>query len=144
MRNSLPPRMPELRLQPPPIAQLIGFEPVELDSGRAVFQLEVDPAQHANPMGTVHGGVLCDLADAAMGYAYASSLADDETFTTVELKMNFLRPVWQGRIYAHAQLVSRGRTLGLVGCDIADASGKLVARASSTCMTLRGHQAEGR
>jgi len=129
--------MPELRVQPPPIAQLIGFEPVELDSGRAVFQLEVDPARHANPMGTVHGGVLCDLADAAMGYAYASSLARDETFTTVELKINFLRPVWRGRISANAQLVSRGRTLGLVDCDIADASGKLVARASSTCMTLR-------
>lgn len=144
MRNSLAPRIPDLRVQPPPIARLIGFEPVELDSGRAVFQLEVDPAHHANPMGTVHGGVLCDLADAAMGYAYASSLADDETFTTVELKINFLRPVWRGRVYANAQLVSRGRTLGLVDCDIADASGKLVARASSTCMTLRGNQAEGR
>jgi uncharacterized protein (TIGR00369 family) len=144
MRNSLAPRTPGLRIQPPPIAQLIGFELVELDSGRAVFQLEVDPARHANPMGTVHGGVLCDLADAAMGYAYASSLALDETFTTVELKINFLRPVWRGRIYANAQLVSRGRTLGLVDCDIADASGNLVARASSTCMTLRGNQAEGR
>jgi uncharacterized protein (TIGR00369 family) len=134
----------EGRLQPPPSAQLIGFEPVELETGRAVFRLEVDPVRHANPMGTVHGGVLCDLADAAMGYAYASSLAEDETFTTVELKINFLRPVWRGRVDATAQLVSRGRTLGLVECDIVDAAGKLVARASSTCMTLRGQQAEGR
>ena len=64
-------------------------------------------------MGTVRGGVLCDLADAAMGYAYASSLADDETFTTVELKINFLRPVWRGRIYADAQLVSRGWSISV-------------------------------
>jgi uncharacterized protein (TIGR00369 family) len=144
MRNSVDVRVREPRLQPPPIAQLIGFEPVTLASGRAVFRLEVDPARHANPMGTLHGGVLCDLADAAMGYAYASSLAEDETFTTVELKINFLRPVWRGQVYATAQVVSRGRTVGLVECDITDAAGKLVARASSTCMTLRGQQAEGR
>jgi uncharacterized protein (TIGR00369 family) len=136
--------VPAAPLQPPPIAQLIGFEPVALEAGRAVFRLEVDPSRHANPMGTLHGGVLCDLADAAMGYAYASSLAEDETFTTIELKINFLRPVWRGRLDATAQLVSRGRTVGLVECDIADAAGKLVARASSTCMTLRGQQAEGR
>jgi uncharacterized protein (TIGR00369 family) len=142
MRNSVARR--DLRVQPPPIAQLIGFEPVELEPARAVFRLEVDPARHANPMGTVHGGVLCDLADAAMGYAYASTLDDDETFTTVELKINFLRPVWGGEIYATAHVVSRGRTIGLLECDIADAAGKLVARASSTCMTLRGERAEGR
>ena len=144
MRNSLSQRFPDLRVQPPPIAQLIGFEPVELEPGRAVFQLDVDPARHTNPMGTLHGGVLCDLADAAMGYAYASSLAQDETFTTLELKINFLRPVWSGLLLATARLVSRGRTIGLVECDISDAAGKLVARASSTCMTLRGEQAQGR
>jgi uncharacterized protein (TIGR00369 family) len=144
MRNSLAPRLADVRLQPPPIAQLIGFEPVDLESGRAVFQLEVDPDRHANPMGSVHGGVLCDLTDAAMGYAYASSLAEDETFTTVELKINFLRPVWHGLVSATARLVSRGRSIGLVECDVTDSSGKLVARASSTCMTLRGDRAEGR
>ena len=87
MRNSVDLRLRDVRLQPPPIARLIGFEPVELESGRAVFRLEVDPARHANPMGTVHGGMLCDLAHAA---------------------------------------------------------GKLVARASGTCMTPGGRQAEGR
>jgi uncharacterized protein (TIGR00369 family) len=144
MNNSLAPRLADLPRQPPPIARLIGFEPVALEPGRAVFQLEVDPARHANPMGTLHGGVLCDLADAAMGYAYASSLADGETFTTVELKINFLRPVWRGLVFASARLVSRGRTIGLVECDMCDAAGKLLARASSTCMALRGEQAEGR
>ena len=92
----------------------------------------------------MHGGVLCDLADAAMGYAYASSLAEQETFTTVELKINFLRPVWQTRLTAIGHVVQRGRTLGLVECDVTDAQDRLVARASSTCMTLRDAQAAGR
>ena len=95
-------------------------------------------------MGTVHGGILCDLADAAMGFAYAGTLEEDETFTTLELKINFLRPVWQTRLSATASVVQRGRTIGLVECDVSDAGGRLVARASSTCMTLRDDQAHGR
>jgi uncharacterized protein (TIGR00369 family) len=132
------------RAPPPPIAQLIGFHPVTAGPGRAVFELDTDLEQHANPMGTVHGGILCDLADAAMGFAYASTLAEYETFTTLELKINFLRPVWQTRLRATATIVQRGRTIGLVECDITDAEDRLVARASSTCMTLRGAQAQGR
>jgi acyl-coenzyme A thioesterase PaaI-like protein len=61
---------------PPPIARLIGFRPLSLYPGRAVFELDTDLQQHANPMGTVHGGILCDLADAAMGFAYASTLEE--------------------------------------------------------------------
>ena len=52
--------------------------------------------QHSNPMGTIHGGVLCDVADAAMGMAFFSTLGDGESFTTLELKINFLRPFWTG------------------------------------------------
>jgi uncharacterized protein (TIGR00369 family) len=129
---------------PPPIAQLIGFRPLSAEPGRAVFALDTDLDRHANPMGTLHGGILCDLADIAMGSAFASTLADDETFTTLELKINFLRPVWQTRLTAVGRVVQRGRTVGLVECDITDAEGRLVARASSTCMTLRGAQAHGR
>jgi uncharacterized protein (TIGR00369 family) len=123
---------------------LIGFRPIVAEPGRAAFELDTDLERHANPMGTVHGGVLCDLADAAMGFAYASTLQDGETFTTLELKINFLRPVWQTRLTATANVVQRGRTIGLVECDLTDAEGRLVARASSTCMTLRGAQAQGR
>ncbi len=70
--------------EPPPVARLIGFAPVEIDVGRAVFLLRADPAQHANPMGTMHGGVLVDVGDAAMGFAMASTLEADESFTTIE------------------------------------------------------------
>ena len=128
----------------PPIARLIGFRLMEVTRGQAVFEIDVDPNRHANPMGTLHGGVLCDLADAAMGVAYASTLAEEDTFTTLELKINFLRPIWEGRLTATGRLVNGGRSLGLLECDVVDASGRLVARASSTCMTLRGDRAEGR
>jgi uncharacterized protein (TIGR00369 family) len=122
---------------------LIGFILTEVEPGRAVIALDAD-GRHANPMGTLHGGVLCDIADAAMGMAYASTLEEDETFTTLELKINFLKPVREGRLMATGRVVKGGRTVGLVECDVLDDKERLVARASSTCMTLRGAQAAGR
>ena len=130
-------------LPPPPIATLIGFTLGSIEAGHAVMEMEAGP-QHANPMGTLHGGVLCDLADAAMGMAYASSLDEGETFTTLELKINFLKPVWTGRLTATGRLVKGGRSVGLLECDVHDDKDRLVARASSTCMTLRAAHAEGR
>ncbi len=127
----------------PPIAKLIGFELVAVEVGRAEFVLEAGP-RHANPMGTLHGGVLCDVADAAMGIAYASTLDEGESFTTLELKINFLKPVWNARLTAIGKVVKRGRTVGLVECDITDQDSSLVARASSTCMTLQPEKAAGR
>jgi uncharacterized protein (TIGR00369 family) len=126
-----------------PVGKLIGFRPTSIESGKAVFELEAGP-QHANPMGTLHGGVICDVADAAMGTAYASTLGEGESFTTLELKINFLRPFWTGVLVATARVVKAGRTIGLTECDVADAQGRLVARAMSTCMTLRGEPSEGR
>jgi uncharacterized protein (TIGR00369 family) len=126
-----------------PVAQLVGFRLVLAEGGRAVAELEAGP-QHANPMGTLHGGVLCDIADAAMGMALGSLLGAGETFTTLELKINFLRPVWNGRLRALGRVVRPGRVISLVECDVLDDQERLVARASSTCMTLRGEAAEGR
>jgi len=128
---------------PPPIAGLIGFTLSAVSPGEAVIELTAGP-HHANPMGALHGGVLCDVADAAMGIAYASTLAEGETFATVELKINFLKPVWVARLRATGRLIKRGKTLGFLECDITDEEQSLVARASSTCMTLRGEQANGR
>ena len=128
---------------PPPIATLLGFRFTSVGSGEAVIAFEAG-ARHANPMGTLHGGVLCDIADAAMGMAYASTLAEGETFTTLELKINFLKPVWTARLLAIGRVVKAGKTVGLLECDITDEGNTLVARASSTCMTLRDQQAKGR
>ena len=128
---------------PPPIARLIGFNLTSIAPGEAVVELEATEA-HTNPMGTLHGGVLCDIADAAMGLAYAANLGEGETFTTLELKINFLKPVWTAQLRAVGRVVKQGRTIGLVECDVTDEKGSLVARATSTCMTLRGEQAQGR
>jgi uncharacterized protein (TIGR00369 family) len=78
------------------------------------------------------------------GIAYASTLGEGETFTTLELKINFPRPFRTGRLTATARLVSAGRTIGLAECDVTDAGGRLIARAMSTCMTLRSESGDGR
>lgn len=126
-----------------PVAELVGFRLDEIGGGRAVGSLPSGP-QHANPMGTLHGGVLCDLADAAMGMAFVSTLAADESFTTVALSINFFRPVWQTILRAEARVVNRGKNVGYVECDVTDEDGRCVARASSTCIVLRGDQARAR
>jgi uncharacterized protein (TIGR00369 family) len=129
---------------PPPVAGTVGMVLREVGEGQAAFELDVDLERHGNPMGTLHGGILCDVADAAMGCAYASRLAEGESFTTLELKINFLKPVRAGRLVARARIVKGGRTIGLVECDVEDEAGSLVAHATSTSMTLRGDAASGR
>lgn len=123
-------------LPEPPIAQLVGLRVVAVRPSEADVELQAGP-QHYNPMGTLHGGILCDLTDLAMGAAYASTLTEEETFTTLELKINFLRPVWRDKLLARASVVSRGRTVGLVECEVTDSKGRLVAKTTSTCMTLQ-------
>ena len=86
-----------------PVARLIGFEVKEIADGRAVVTLAAGQ-QHANPMGTLHGGVLCDIADASMGMAFASTLTPGESFTTIELKINFFRPVWEAHLRAEGKV----------------------------------------
>lgn len=126
-----------------PIAELIGFHVDEVGDGRAVLSLRAGP-QHANPMGTLHGGVLCDVADAAMGLAFVTTLAHDESFTTVALDINFFRPVWQASLRAEGRVVNRGKNTGYIECDVIDQAGRKVARAHSTCFVLRGDHAKDR
>jgi uncharacterized protein (TIGR00369 family) len=126
-----------------PVARLIGFEAKNIAEGRATVVLAAGP-EHANPMGTLHGGILCDIADAAMGITFASTLGQDESFTTVELKINFFRPVWQTQLKAEGTVVRRGDTIGYVECTITDEENRLVAKAASTCMVLRDQKAAGR
>jgi uncharacterized protein (TIGR00369 family) len=128
---------------PPPVAELIGIEVVEAGAGTCTMRLEAGE-QHSNPMGTIHGGILCDLADAAMGMSFFATLEEGESFTTLELKMNYLRPFWTGTLLAHGSVISRGKTVGLTECQILDDQGRLIAHATSTCMALRGDAAQGR
>lgn len=114
-----------------PVARLIGMRLASAGPGLATFVLDVDERHH-NPMGSVHGGILGDLADAAMGYAVISTLSPDETFTTLEMKVNFLRPAFAGRLRCHAKVESRGKTIVYATADVVNAEGKPIAKAVST------------
>ncbi len=130
-------------LPPPPVAKLIGLRITDVKVGEAVMELDAD-GRHANPMGTLHGGILCDLGDAAMGVAFASTCEDGESYATIELKCNFLRPVWEARLTARAKVIHRGKTVGLAECEVTDEHGRLIAKLSSTLTVLRGDAARGR
>jgi len=142
MERSLSDQMKSGKVHPP-AADLVGFRMVSFADGKSRFEMDAG-RRHHNPMGTVHGGILCTLADSAMGMAFASTLGEGETFTTLEIKVNYIRPVFEEKLFAIAKVVHRGRTVGLVECDITAEDGKLVARAVSTCSVLRGEKAEGR
>jgi uncharacterized protein (TIGR00369 family) len=128
---------------PAPIGKFLGLKLLQAENGMAVVEFVADE-RHANPMGTLTGGVSSLIADAAMGFAYSTTLAADESFAAVELKINFLRPVWKATLHANAKVIHAGKHVGLVECDVLDERQRLVARASSTLMTLRGQLAEGR
>lgn len=128
---------------PPPIAQLLGLQLTSVEPGRVVIEMDAS-ARHANPMGTLHGGVLCDLSDLAMGASMATTLEDEESFTTLDLTSKFFKPIWNARLRATARVVKRTRTLGLIECDVEDEKGSLVAKVYSSCMVLRGDEARGR
>lgn len=129
---------------PPPIARTLGFNLVEVGPGTATIEILTDIEKHGNPMGTVHGGVLCDIADAAIGTAHVTTLLEGESITTVDLQINFFRPVWKDRIRAFAKPVNLGKTISRYVCDIIRGDGKLVAQVTSTVMTLKGEKAAGR
>src|SRR5512136_670880 len=126
-----------------PFAQLLGFSVKSVELGQAVIEIEIT-GHHVNTMGTLHGGVFCTIADTAMGVAFATLLEEGEALTTLEMKINFLKPVWKGKLLAMAKVVKKGRLTGLIECDILDEHGQLVARAGSTYMAISGEQAKNR
>jgi len=129
---------------PPAIAKTIGFDLVDIGEATATMEMQVNLKMHANPMGTLHGGVLCDIADAAIGTAHATTLQEGESFTSVDLRINFFRPVWDGTIRATARVVQLGKTISYYTCDVTRPDGNLVATVTSSVMTLRGDKAQGR
>lgn len=114
----------------------MGMKLVEFGEGKATLTLVADRRFH-NPMGTLHGGVMTDLADACMGIATMTTLADGESFTTLELKMNFLRPIVEGELRAEANVVHRGRTVAVAEVVLRNGEGKDVARGTATQMVIR-------
>ena len=119
------------------IELLLGVERVGIEDGKATLTMMVSEKHH-NPMGTLHGGVLCDLADLAMGFALVSKLDEGELFTTVELKQNFLKPIWEGLLRAEGEVIKRGKKTALLACRVYDEKGSLVSYTTSTCMIIEG------
>jgi uncharacterized protein (TIGR00369 family) len=127
------------RLPPPPIAPLIGMEFVEVEDGRAVFALE--PAEyHYNTIGTVHGGVTSTLFDSALGCAVHSMLPAGTGYTTLELKVNFLRPLTRetGRVLCEGKVLHVGGRVATAEARLLDGAGRLYGHATTTCMIFRG------
>ncbi|MDR5826701.1 PaaI family thioesterase [Caballeronia sp. LP006] len=129
---------------PTAISALLKFRIVEIGEALAVIELDADCTIHGNQQGTVHGGLLCELADAAIGTAHSTVMDIEESFTSIDLKATFLRPVWKSRLSARAWAEHRGRTISHYRCDIQREDGKIVASVASTVMTLRGALAKNR
>jgi uncharacterized protein (TIGR00369 family) len=125
-------------LPAPPVAQLLGFGIDRVDEGNVVFTM--DPLEaHQNPLGTVHGGIITTLLDSAMGCAVHTTLPAGGMYTTLELKVNFLRPSFGGgaTLLAEGTVLHRGSTTVLAEATITDADrGRRIAHATSTCLIL--------
>jgi len=124
------------KVSPPPIAQLLGLKVIDFYEGCTTVEMEATNKLW-NPMNTLHGGVYCDLADIAMGFSFLTTLNKDELFTTVDLRINYLKPVTTGKLIATSKIIKRGKRLGYVECEIVNEQGKLVAKASSTCIVQK-------
>jgi uncharacterized protein (TIGR00369 family) len=126
-----------IELPPAPIAELVGFDLVELGEGRASFAM--DPAErHYNPLGTVHGGIAATLLDSAMGCAVHTTLGEGERYTTLELKVNYVRAITEatGRVIASGSVIHRGGRVATAEARLTDEDGRLLAHGTSTCLIL--------
>lgn len=120
----------------PTITRTLNFALVEVDPGRAVFAGE-PTVDFLNPHGSVHGGWAATLLDSALGCAVHTTLGIGERYTTVEMKVNYLRPIFPGkpaRLICEGKVINRGRTLALSEARLVDLEGRLYAHASETCM----------
>ncbi|WP_199136896.1 PaaI family thioesterase [Delftia sp. ASV31] len=129
---------------PTAISQMLGFRIVAVGEAMAVVEFDADAQRHGNQQGTVHGGMLCELADAAIGTAHSTLMEPGQSFTSIDLKAAFLRPVWRSRLCARAWAEHRGRTISHYRCEIERDDGKTVASIASAVMTLHGEHAQGR
>jgi uncharacterized protein (TIGR00369 family) len=130
------------RLPVPPIAKLLGLGIVEVEPGRVTFSLDVGEHLY-NPIGSVHGGVFCALLDSAMACAVHSGLRTGQAYTTLELKVNLVKPltVDTPRVVATGQVISSGRRVATASGQITGPDGTLYAHATTTCLVIEAQQA---
>ncbi|HKZ40251.1 MAG TPA: PaaI family thioesterase [Candidatus Hodarchaeales archaeon] len=125
------------KIPQPPIGRLIGMRLVSCTPKETIFVIDSADEKHHNPMGTVHGGIFTDIADGAMGMAVAATLGEGQSFTTINLSMQFFRPVVTSRpLTAKARVVHTGKTIVYAECDVYNDQWKIVAKGASTCKIL--------
>ena len=125
------------KIPPPPIALLLNMSPAKVDRGLAVFECTPDESVY-NPIGFVHGGLVCTLADSVAGCAVQTTLAPGAGYTSIDIAVNYLRPVTlaSGTLVAAGRVIKPGRRVALASAEITDAAGRLVATATSNCLIL--------
>ena len=118
-------------------ADLLGMRPVVVEHGTVTFACEADP-RFANPMGTVHGGIIATLLDSALGCAVQTVLPDGSGYTTLSLEVKYLRPVAldAGELRATGTVVHAGRRQATAEARLTDAAGRVLATATTTCLVL--------
>jgi uncharacterized protein (TIGR00369 family) len=123
------------RFPPPPIAVLLGFHVIEVDEGLAVFAATPN-RDHYNPLGMVHGGYTATLLDSCMGCAVHTRLKPGQAFTTLELKVNFIRSVSvdTGPVRAEGKIIHVGGQIATAEGKLIDGAGRLLAHATTTCL----------
>lgn len=135
--------MLEGRVPPPPITETAGFILTLVDHGRATFH-GMPTVEYYNPLGTIHGGWITTLLDSCMGCAVHTTLAAGQSYTTLELKVNFVRAVAvkTGAVQAEGRVIHVGRQIATAEGSLTDASGTLLAHATTTCMIFAARSAE--
>jgi len=129
---------------PTKISNTLKMEIVAVALGTATVEINADASVHGNQQGTVHGGLISELADAAIGTAHSTLADEGSSFTTIELKINFYRPVWRSKLHASARPLHSGNTISHYICEVRNEDGKTVAVATSTIMNLYNDKAVGR
>ncbi len=123
-------------LAPPPILALIAARLVSVEPGHVVFECTPDESVY-NPIGVIHGGLVCTLLDSAIGCAVHTTLAPGVAYTSIEIKVNYVRPVHLGLpLTVHGWVVKSGRRIAFGEADVRDGEGTIVATAASTCLVM--------
>ena len=125
------------RLAPPPIALLLNMGVRQVERGLVVFDCKPDESVY-NPIGLVHGGLVCTLTDSAIGCAVHTTLEAGVGYTSIDITVNYLRPVTldSGGLVATGRVVKPGRRVAQASAEVHDGAGRLVATASSNCLII--------
>jgi len=129
---------------PTNISKTLKMSIERVSLGEATVCIAAHPEIHGNQQNTIHGGLLCELADQAIGTAHSTIIKENESFASVDLKINFFSPSWETKLFAEAKPIKVGKTLTHYECKISNEEEKIVAYVTSIVMTLRGEKSKGR